>query len=151
MQRYGFTGVSYVIYYTVGLTHYMTADQIRALHTAGWEIGSHGLTHKDLTMNPAKQENEIVGSRRQLESLLGVPILSFAYPFGAYDDSSLGYVHFADYIAAMGLGNESIQGSKNLFYLSRQAIRGTDDLRTFASRLPWRQEQIDLPPVTIVP
>jgi hypothetical protein len=51
----------------------------------------------------------------------------------------------------MGLGNESLQGNKNLFYLSRQAVKGTDDLRTFASRLPWRQEQIDLPAVTIVP
>jgi peptidoglycan/xylan/chitin deacetylase (PgdA/CDA1 family) len=151
MQRYGFTGVSYVIYYTMGLTHYMTADQIRALHLAGWEIGSHGLSHKDLTIHPAKQENEIVESRRQLESLLGVPILSFAYPFGAYDESSRGYVRFAGYIAAMGLGNDSLQGNKNLFYLYRQAVSGTDDLHTFASRLPWRQEQIDLPPVTIVP
>jgi peptidoglycan/xylan/chitin deacetylase (PgdA/CDA1 family) len=151
MQRYGFTGVSYVIYYTVGLTYYMSADEIRSLYTAGWEIGSHGLSHKDLTLYPEKQENEIVQSRRQLESLFGVPILSFAYPFGAYDDSSLGYVHLAGYIAAMGLGKESFQGNKNLFYLSRQAVKGTDDLQTFASRLPWRQERTDLPPVTIVP
>ena len=151
MQRYGFTGVSYIVYYTVGLTHYMSVEQIRALYGAGWEIGSHGLSHRDLTLYPGKQENEIVQSRRQLESRLGVPVLSFAYPFGAYDESSLGYVHLAGYIAAMGLGNESVQGTQNLFYLSRQAVRGTDDLSTFTSRLPWRQEQIDLPPVTIVP
>jgi peptidoglycan/xylan/chitin deacetylase (PgdA/CDA1 family) len=151
MQRYNFTGVSYIVYYYVGLSHYMSADQIRALYGAGWEIGSHGLSHKDLTLYPEKQENEIVQSRHQLESLLGVPVLSFAYPFGAHDESSLGYVHLAGYIAAMGLGNETLQGNKNLFYLYRQAVRGTDDLRTFASRLPWRQDQYDLPAVTIVP
>jgi peptidoglycan/xylan/chitin deacetylase (PgdA/CDA1 family) len=151
MQRYGFKGVSYIVYNYVGITHYMNADQIRALYSAGWEIGSHGLSHKDLTARPDRQEDEIVQSRRQLESLLGVPVLSFAYPFGAYDQSSLGYVHFAGYIAAMGLGNESIQAKENLFYLYRQAVRGTDDLRTFAARLPWREEQYDLPPVTIVP
>jgi peptidoglycan/xylan/chitin deacetylase (PgdA/CDA1 family) len=151
MQRYGFTGVSYIVRNYVGITHYMTAEQIRQLYAAGWEIGSHGLSHTDLTLRPDRQEDEIVQSRRQLESLLGVPVLSFAYPFGAYDESSLGYVHLAGYIAAMGLGNESLQGNKNLFYLYRQAVRGTDDLRTFASRLPWRQDQYDLPPLTIVP
>lgn len=151
MQRYGFTGVSYIVYYFVGLTHYMNANQIRALHAAGWEIGSHGLSHRDLTLHPEKQENEIVRSHHWLESRLGVPVLSFAYPFGSYNDDSLYYVHLAGYTAAMGLGNESLQGSKNLFYLSRQAVRGTDDLQTFASRLPWRQEVYDLPPVTIVP
>jgi peptidoglycan/xylan/chitin deacetylase (PgdA/CDA1 family) len=151
MQRYGFTGVAYIVYHFVGLTHYMTADQIRLLHGAGWEIGSHGLSHRDLTVYPEKQENEIVRSRRQLESLLGFPVLSFAYPFGASDESSLGYVDFAGYTAGMGLGNESRQGTRNLFYLSRQVVRGTDDLKAFASRLPWREEVYNLPPVTIVP
>lgn len=151
MQRYGFTGTAYIVYYYVGIINYMNAEEIRALHAAGWEIGSHSLSHVDLTTRPDRQEDEIVLSRRQLESLLGVPILSFAYPFGAYDDSSLGYVRFAGYLAAMGLGNESVQGNNNLFYLYRQPVRGTDDLQTFASRLPWREEVYDLPAVTIVP
>ena len=151
MQRYHFTGVSYIVYYYVGITNYMNADQIRALYAAGWEIGSHSLSHVDLTLRPDRQEDEIVQSRRQLESMLSVPVLSFAYPFGAHDESSLGYVHLAGYTAAMGLGNDSLQGTKNLFYLYRQAVGGTDTLQTFAARLPWRQEQIDLPAVTIVP
>ena len=151
MQRYHFTGVSYIVYYYVGITNYMNADQIRALSAAGWEIGSHSLSHVDLTLRPDRQEDEIVQSRRQLESMLGVPVLSFAYPFGAHDQSSLGYVHLAGYTVAMGLGNDSLQGTRNLFYLYRQAVRGTDTLQIFASHLPWRQEQIDLPAVTIVP
>ena len=151
MQRYRFTGTSYIVRNYVGLTNYMNVDQIRALYAAGWEIGSHGLSHRDLTAHPERQDNEIVQSRRQLEALLGVPVLSFAYPFGAYNDDSLHYVHLSGYVAAAGLGNESLQGNKNLFYLSRQAVRGTDDLITFGSRLPWRQDQYDLPPVTIVP
>jgi peptidoglycan/xylan/chitin deacetylase (PgdA/CDA1 family) len=151
MQRYGFTGVCYVVYNYVGLTHYMTADQIRALHTAGWEIGSHSLSHRDLTIHVERQESEIVQSRQRLESMLGVPVLSFAYPFGAYNSDSLNNVHSAGYIAAMGLGNEPLQGTRNLFYLSRQVVTGTDDLRTFGSMLPWRQDQYELPALTIVP
>jgi len=151
MKRYGFTGVSYIVYNYVGITHYMDVEQIRALHAAGWEIGSHGLSHRDLTLHPERQEAEIVQSRRQLEALLGVPVLSFAYPFGAYNDDSLHFVHTAGYTAAMGLGNESLQGSKNLFYLSRRAVKGTDDIRAFGGMLPWREETYDLPPLTIVP
>ena len=151
MQRYHFTGICYIVSNYVGITNYMDADQIRMLYASGWEIGSHSLSHIDLTARPDRQEKEIIESRRHLESLLGVPVLSFAYPFGAYDESSLGYVHLAGYIAAVGLGNESLQETKNLFYLYRQAVRGTDDLRTFALRLPWREDVYELPAVTIVP
>jgi peptidoglycan/xylan/chitin deacetylase (PgdA/CDA1 family) len=151
MQRYVFTGVSYLVYNYIGIPRYMNADQIRALYASGWEIGSHGLSHVDLTARPERQGDEIVESRRSLETLLGFPVLSFAYPFGAYDDSSLEYVHKAGYTSAMGLGNETLQGSKNLFYLYRQPVEGTDTLQTFASMLPWRQEQMDLPALTIVP
>ncbi len=151
MQRYGFIGISYVVLNYIGIPRYMNVEQIRSLHASGWEIGSHGLSHADLTARPGRQEDEIVESRRRLERWLGVPVLSFAYPFGAYDDTSLQNVHAAGYIAAMGLGNETVQGSKNLFYLSRKPVRGTDDLRSFSLLLPWRQEDYDLPPVTIVP
>jgi peptidoglycan/xylan/chitin deacetylase (PgdA/CDA1 family) len=151
MQRYNFTGVSYIVYNYVGIKNYMNTDQIRALYGAGWEIGSHSLNHRDLTTRPERQMDEIVESRRRLESLLGIPVLSFAYPFGAYDSDSLHYVHQAGYIAAMGLGNKSLQANKNLFYLYRQAVKGSEDLRTFALHLPWRQDQYDLPALTIVP
>src|SRR5215216_588466 len=109
LQKYDFTGTSYIIYNYIGSTNYMSVDQIRALYAAGWEIGSHSISHPDLTKNPGRQNEEIVDSRAKLQSLLDVPILSFAYPFGAYDKNSLHSVHDAGYIAAMGLGNTSLQ------------------------------------------
>ncbi len=138
MQKYNFTGTAYIIYNYLWLRNYMNIDQVQALYAAGWEIGSHGNSHTDLPKHPGRQESEIVGSRRKLEAKLGVPILSFSYPFGAYDKDSLYYVHFAGYIAAMGLGEENLQGQKNLFYLYRRPVTGTDDLLTFASYLPWQ-------------
>jgi peptidoglycan/xylan/chitin deacetylase (PgdA/CDA1 family) len=151
MQRYNFVGVSYIVYNYIGVKNYMNTDQILALYASGWDVGSHSLSHTDLTVHPDRQMDEIVESRRRLESLLGISILSFAYPFGAYDSDSLHYVHQAGYIAAMGLGNETLQGNKNLFYLYRQAVTGSEDLRTFALHLPWRENQYDLPALTIVP
>ncbi|HEX9839864.1 MAG TPA: polysaccharide deacetylase family protein [Anaerolineales bacterium] len=151
MQKYNFTGTVYLVYNYVGTRNYMNPDQIRGLYASGWEIGSHSLSHTDLTERSDRQMDEIVESRRKLQSLLGVPVLSFSYPFGAYDENSVYYAHYAGYIAALGLGNESLQGNKNLFYLYRQAVKGSDDLKTFALLLPWRQDLDNLPAITIVP
>jgi peptidoglycan/xylan/chitin deacetylase (PgdA/CDA1 family) len=151
MQKFNFTGTVYIVYNYVGRRNYMNQDQIRQLYVSGWEIGSHSLSHADLTQRSDRQMDEIVESRRKLQSLLGVPILSFSYPFGAYDENSVYYAHYAGYIAAMGLGKESLQGSKNLFYLYRQSVKGPDDLKTFALLLPWREDLEDLPALTVVP
>ena len=151
MQKYNFTGTAYIVYNYVGIQNYMNPDQISELYASGWEIGSHSLSHADLTQRSDRQMDEIVESRRKLQSLLGVPILSFSYPFGAYNEDSVYYAHYAGYIAAMGLGNESLQGNKNLFYLYRQAVKGSGDLRTFALLLPWREDLDNLPALTIVP
>ena len=98
-----------------------------------------------------RQMDEIVDSRSKLQALLGLPILTFAYPFGAYDKDALHYVHFAGYSAAMGLGNDTLQGNKNLFYLYRMVVNGNQNLESFALLLPWRGELTNLTALTLVP
>ncbi|HXQ35886.1 MAG TPA: polysaccharide deacetylase family protein, partial [Anaerolineales bacterium] len=151
MQKYGFTGTAYIVHNYVGLSAYMNVDQIRALYAAGWEIGSHSISHVDLTVRSDRQKDEIVDSRSKLQALLGVPILTFAYPFGAYNSDSVHYAHFAGYIAAVGLGNETLQGNKNLFYLYRMTINANRNLESFALLLPWRGDLTNLPALTFVP
>ena len=51
------------------------------------EVGAHGLTHTRLaSLDAGQQRHEIVESRRRLEALLGLPVTSFAYPYGARGD-----------------------------------------------------------------
>ena len=137
MKIYGFTGTAYIVDNYIGATRYMNKIQIRALYEAGWEIGSHSLSHHDVTTRPGSQEEEIVKSRQRLESYLGVPVRSFAYPFGAYDNASLKLVKSAGYIAAMGLGDRSAQGKENIFYLYRQSVTAETTLEAFINLLPW--------------
>ncbi len=48
----------------------------------GFEIGSHSLTHRDLTkVPPGVLEEEIRESRRLIEEKVGGPAVSFAFPF----------------------------------------------------------------------
>ena len=151
LQKYGFTGTAYIVHNYVGIGGHMNADQIRGLYAAGWEIGSHSISHVDLTVRTDRQKDEIVDSRIKLQRMLGVPILTFAYPFGAYNTDSVHYAHFAGYIGAVGLGNESLQGNKNLFYLYRMTVNGNQSLESFALLLPWRGDLSLLPIITIVP
>ncbi len=65
----------------------MTWPQIQELaRDHKWEIGSHSVTHRDLTLlNADELRNEIVGSKRELEEH-GISVKSFALPVGAYND-----------------------------------------------------------------
>ena len=115
---------------------------------AGWEIGSHTLTHPVdfLTLGKDALRSEIVDSRAQLEELLSVPVLSFAYPFGDVSPSAVDYVHFAGYEAAMGATGYSWgQGKGNLFVLQRCEIKGSDDAKSFTRFLPWLGDPAFLP------
>ena len=151
MQKFNFTGTAYVVYNFIGITNYMNKSQIRELYQAGWEIGSHGLSHVDLTQRTDRQENEIVDSKLKLQRLLEIPIQTFAYPFGAYDSDSLHYLDFAGYIAAAGLGPEIQQKLGNIYYLYRRDVKGSYDLKTFAQFLPWQGDIENLPSLTVVP
>ena len=149
MQKYGFTGVLYIVGNYMGTPEYMSADQIKEMAEAGWEVGSHSMSHLDLTLlEPEYQRSEIVNSREKLEAELGVPVLSFAYPFGVSNSSVIDYVHFAGYTSAMGLGFTFDQGSSNLFNLQRRDIKGSYDVLKFASFLPWQGDPVFLPTLT---
>jgi peptidoglycan/xylan/chitin deacetylase (PgdA/CDA1 family) len=61
----------------------MTWDQVRALARAGMDVESHGRRHRVLqTLDAATLEDELVGSRRELEAQLGRPVRALAYPVG---------------------------------------------------------------------
>ncbi len=86
----GRTGVTWP-----GATEQSPADmlneaQLQEMAAAGMEFGSHLLQHKRLTeMTPAEQREQLEQSRLKLEALQGAPVLSIAYPYGAYDEAVL--------------------------------------------------------------
>ncbi len=154
MKKYGFTGVLYLPYDYIGTPNYLTVDQVKEMISAGWEIGSHTLTHPTafLTLSDDQLRSEIVDSRAQLEDLFGVPVLTFAYPFGDASAAAIDYVHFAGYIAAMGAtGFSWTQGKGNLFVLQRCEIKGSDDAKSFTRFLPWLGDPSFLPTDTPTP
>ncbi|MBI1854289.1 MAG: polysaccharide deacetylase family protein, partial [Chloroflexi bacterium] len=147
MKKYGMTGVLYLPYTRIGLDGYLTVDQIKEMTAAGRELGSHSLTHPNLAvLDEPRLRAEVVESRKKLEDLLGLPILTFAYPFGNVGNATVDYVKFAGYIAGMGAtGFTADQGKSNLYVLQRSEIKGSDDAKSFIRFLPWQGDPIFLP------
>jgi peptidoglycan/xylan/chitin deacetylase (PgdA/CDA1 family) len=63
---------------------HLSWEQIRQIYSAGIEIGSHTLSHRDLTRWTAQDvDRELIESKKTLEDKLGKAVTSLALPFGA--------------------------------------------------------------------
>jgi peptidoglycan/xylan/chitin deacetylase (PgdA/CDA1 family) len=61
----------------------MTWDQVRALARSGMGVESHTRRHRVLqTLDAASLEDELAGSRKDLEAQIGRPVRVLAYPVG---------------------------------------------------------------------
>ena len=137
MQKYGFSGVVYIVVNFLYADGYMGIDQIKEMAAAGWEVGSHSMTHAHLPYDHDRLNFEIAQSRNDLQEALGVPVMSFAYPFGETDKVVSQQVQSYGYTSAVGLGSPWNQGVYNLYYLNRRPVPSGIDQGTFASYLPW--------------
>jgi len=77
----------------------MTAGQLVAVSKNPLiRIGSHTLTHPDLTrIRPDQLKTELIGSKHRLEELLGKPIEDLSLPFGSYNIEVLTIAREAGY------------------------------------------------------
>jgi peptidoglycan/xylan/chitin deacetylase (PgdA/CDA1 family) len=79
----------------------MTWDDLAALAGVGWEIGSHTRSHLELPdLNPNDLDEELRGSRSDIEERLGRACASLAYPYGFRDDRVIEAAGRAGYRAA---------------------------------------------------
>jgi peptidoglycan/xylan/chitin deacetylase (PgdA/CDA1 family)/aminoglycoside phosphotransferase (APT) family kinase protein len=112
----------------------MSWDELRVLSDAGWEIGSHTVTHPYLTRleEPLLLE-ELHESRSQCEVNLGRECRSLAYPYGDFDDRVLAAARAAGYHAAATLPLR-FEG-KNPLAWSRVGIYGSDGRLTYRLKI----------------
>jgi peptidoglycan/xylan/chitin deacetylase (PgdA/CDA1 family) len=93
----------------------MSAEQIRDWSTQGIEFGAHSRTHADLTtLTSEALEEEVLGSGNDLTSLLGSRVVSFAYPYGYYNQEVL----------------DRVRGAFDCAFIADDTIGGMNDLGT---------------------
>jgi peptidoglycan/xylan/chitin deacetylase (PgdA/CDA1 family) len=106
----------------------MTDAQLKECHDSGRiEIGSHGLGHKRLTgLNKQELADEVVQSRKSLESVIKADIHSFAYPYGDYGEREVKMVEKAGYQFGIGVLRGPTRFADDLFQVRRiQIFPGT--------------------------
>lgn len=91
LNKYGLKATFYII--SGELTDqpdYMTGSQVNNLYLQGMEIGSHTVSHVDLTQaTQASLVNQMSQSQTTLQNLIGASVTSFAYPYGAYNANTI--------------------------------------------------------------
>ncbi|MGM0420696.1 MAG: polysaccharide deacetylase family protein [Bacillota bacterium] len=85
LTEYNYTADVFIATSTIGEEEGLTPEDIEALYKAGWGIGSHGVSYRDLTeADPDTISTELTSSKRYLEEI--VPEVSqFAAPHGEVD------------------------------------------------------------------
>jgi peptidoglycan/xylan/chitin deacetylase (PgdA/CDA1 family) len=69
----------------LGRPGYLTPEGVRSLAEQGFEIGSHGMTHRFLTaLKPADLEEELSTSRRVLGEMAGAEVRHLSCPGGRW-------------------------------------------------------------------
>ena len=117
----------------------MSKDQLLEMQNYGIEFGGHTRHHVDLKNSPPdKQHAEIAGCYNDLEELTGCKALSFAYPYGAYNDETLKMVAQAGF----KYGITTIFGPHNwpedLMRIRRIEVRPRDGLFAFRRKASGR-------------
>lgn len=158
LQKYGFKATVYVVsdethnrWDTEHPTHpdtkvpLLTPDEIKALDASGAvEIGGHTLSHAKLDqLPPEEQKREIEQNKRDLESILGHPMLSFAYPFGYLNESAKQAAQAAGYQFAVATDSGPQAMHQDRYQIRRIAVFPRTDVfglwRKVRGNYVWRQ------------
>jgi glycosyltransferase involved in cell wall biosynthesis/peptidoglycan/xylan/chitin deacetylase (PgdA/CDA1 family) len=145
LRRYGFPATLFVVTRAVGASNrwsrgdelegraMLSWDELRTLLADGIAIGAHTRTHPRLPdLPPGAAEEEIAGSRADLERELGAAITLFAYPYGELDPATQGLAEGAGFLASCGVEQGLNDAATPLQALRRMEVYGTDSLVRFA-------------------
>jgi peptidoglycan/xylan/chitin deacetylase (PgdA/CDA1 family) len=133
LRSHGFTATSFVISGRMGWGGFMTPGQVVAADGMGFTIGAHTVDHVALAaQTPARATWEMQQSKATLESLLGHPVLDFAYPYGSFNVYDMAQARRLGFETAASTMYGSLHSAGQLFMLSRLRIGGGLPLSYFA-------------------
>jgi peptidoglycan/xylan/chitin deacetylase (PgdA/CDA1 family) len=141
LRAHGFSAIFFLVSAAVGGTNgwdttgelagrsLLSWTDIREMLNAGMEMGAHTRHHVALRGVPLEEsEQEIAGSRADLERELGRKIRAFAYPYGLLDNTTPDAVARAGFDGACCSRSGANDPVVSSYLLRRLEVRGTDSL-----------------------
>ena len=136
LKAHRFKGVGYIVTSFVGRDGYVTEDQLRQMDSNGIEIASHTVHHPNLARSSGGSVfRELTESKRWLESVVGHPVLDFAYPSGQFTPSVAWAVQAAGYNSAVTTYSSTNHSLADRFMWARVRIGGGESLEDFVHDL----------------
>ena len=121
----------------------LSGTQLREMAAAGMEIGAHTRTHVRLTeLDQSAMDEEVRGSRQDLEEMLRQPVTSFAYPYGRFNDDSIEAVRRAGFRVACTTRTGWLGSEPDPLRVRRVAVFADDDLSTFARKIVFADTNV---------
>lgn len=114
----------------------MTEQDLLVLSELGMEVGGHSHHHVKLngSMNPGAIQYEISHCKKILESIVGKPLISFAFPFAVIPVGYKNYLLNAGYL----FGCSIYQPFENRFALRRFIYHDGDTVKSLQQKLSWQ-------------
>jgi peptidoglycan/xylan/chitin deacetylase (PgdA/CDA1 family) len=115
-------------------------EQILEIAGQGIECGAHSHTHSPLDLlPPAQQRDEAQRSKALLEARLGIPVTSFAYPYGYYTKRTRRIVREAGFLSSCAVGYRLSSSQDDIFALGRLKIARGTSVAMLARQLEGRR------------
>ncbi len=105
----------------------MTEAQIRSLPVGLATLGSHTLTHRDLSVLPEEEiKTELVESKQKLESVTGQAVTLLTVPYGKYDSRVAELAEEAGYECLFRGSTRSLKNEDGGFIVERIRVSPSD-------------------------
>src|SRR5574340_118921 len=137
LKKYKMKAIMFIITSVVGSSPYLTWDQIKEMDKSGLvEFGAHTMHHPNLPdISQEMEKEEIIGSKKDLESHLKKPVIWFAYPYGSYSNIIIKTVKDAGFAGAVSTIYGAIQNKDNFYLMPRIGVDGRFTLSNLSRRI----------------
>ncbi|MBI2033036.1 MAG: polysaccharide deacetylase family protein [Candidatus Levybacteria bacterium] len=132
LKRKQAKAIAYIVPGKLNQINYLFSWQLHEIYGSGLvEIGAHTVHHMNLKgISYMTAKYEIEESKTMLENMLYIPILSFAYPYGAFDSQAILLVKEAGFTTAVSSisGNDVSESNRYLLYRIHPGYRTGKEL-----------------------
>ena len=114
---------------------FLSWEEVEELKNNGWEIGSHGCDHLDLTsLSKNLLKKELFNSKKSIEETLESECIHFSYPWGYHNKTVINMVKETGYkFAVSGIQKGFNIKKDNIFAIPRFNIHNDYNLSDFKS------------------
>lgn len=116
----------------VGRGSFMSWSQVIAADRLGFTIGAHTMNHALARSRTSVALWEMSESKRQLQEMLGHPVIEFAYPYGSFNSYLAGRARAMGFESAASTMPGAWHQPGELWWLDRQRVSGWTSLAAFA-------------------